>query len=186
MLLASPVGYCLIMLNLHWALNYCSWALDHRRNSDIALPCPSPSVHGRPHPVGHWACTQCSPSSADDAWRLPQPDSNPPPAADTHDLPLPHLLQWEDVWLPHGIVVCGQQAMYRCFHDWGVMEFWWDANNIQSDNRKFQLRLLVGKNCTDTIGRTYVHDDSCKPCPMHLALYTCMDGFTHPWPVITI
>ena len=41
---------------------------------------------------------------------------------------------------------------YRCFHDRRVMEFWQDANDIQSDNRKFRSRLLVGKNCTTLYG----------------------------------
>ena len=38
--------------------------------------------------------------------------------------------------------------VYRCFHDRRVK----DANDTQSDNRKFRSRLLVGKNCTTLYG----------------------------------
>ena len=33
--------------------------------------------------------------------------------------------------------------------------------------------------CTDILRRTSMHCDSSKPCPIHLALYTCMDGCAH-------
>ena len=33
--------------------------------------------------------------------------------------------------------------------------------------------------CTEILGRTSMHGYSCK-CPIHLALYTCMDGCAHP------
>ena len=39
--------------------------------------------------------------------------------------------------------------LYRCFHDLGLM---FDTNYIQSDNRKFWSRLLVGKNSTALYG----------------------------------
>ena len=34
--------------------------------------------------------------------------------------------------------------------------------------------------CTEILGRTSMHGYSCKRCPIHLALYTCMDGCAHP------
>ena len=34
--------------------------------------------------------------------------------------------------------------------------------------------------CTEILGRTSMHGYSCKHCPIHLVLYTCMDGCAHP------
>ena len=34
--------------------------------------------------------------------------------------------------------------------------------------------------CTEILGRTSMHGYSYKRCPIHLALYTCMDGCAHP------
>ena len=61
-----------------------------------------PPVHGRAHPVRHRASTQCPSTPTNDVGRLQKPEPSPTPETDSHGLSLPHLLQWEDVWLSLG------------------------------------------------------------------------------------